>query len=293
MFCSYKKDCNPYPPKGAKVVCFHGQPKPSTCDAGWVKNIWKIGGGCATELEVVANTILKQVMDNVDHARSLGLPELRFYPSHDGHAVIVGGGPSLKKTIDEVEWRKSIGQFVVACNGTARYLNERGITPDAQIIIDARPENKRFVAKARKYWLASQCDRAIFRKAGKLNTMLFHMNTEGMQDHMPDGSLLISSGTTVGLAAMVVAYTAGYRKIHLYGFDSSYEENHHAYHQPENDDDASIFASVDGVEYRTSPWMVVQAQQFQEIATQLAEEGVIITVHGDGLLPHVARLMVV
>lgn len=293
MFCSFKADCKPYPPKGARIVCFHGQPKPSNCGAEWVENVWKVGGGCATELEAIANTELKHVMDNVDYARNLGLPELKFYQPHEGHAVIVAGGPSIKKSIEEVKWRKSIGQFVIACNGAARFLNEHGIKPDAQIVIDARKENKRFIADSRKYWLASQCDRALFRKAGKRNTMIFNMNTEGMKEHLPNGTLLISSGTTVGLAAMVVAYTAGYRNIHLYGIDSSYEETHHAYQQPENDADAVIEAIVDGTRYKCAPWMVVQAQQFQDIARQLAEEGVTLTVNGDGLLPHVARLMVV
>jgi uncharacterized Rossmann fold enzyme len=33
---------------------------------------------------------------------------------------------------------------------------------------------------------------------------------------------LIGGGSTVGMNAMVLAFAAGFRKIHLYGFDSSY-----------------------------------------------------------------------
>jgi hypothetical protein len=37
--------------------------------------------------------------------------------------------------------------------------------------------------------------------------------------------------------------------------------------------------------------MVVQAQQFQELANQLAGDGVVLTVAGDGLLPYIAHCM--
>jgi diacylglycerol kinase family enzyme len=37
--------------------------------------------------------------------------------------------------------------------------------------------------------------------------------------------------------------------------------------------------------------MVKQAQQFQELARQLADDDTVITVAGDGLLPYIARCM--
>jgi hypothetical protein len=37
--------------------------------------------------------------------------------------------------------------------------------------------------------------------------------------------------------------------------------------------------------------MATQAQQFQDLALQLAAEGVIITVAGDGLIPYIAHCM--
>ena len=47
---------------------------------------------------------------------------------------------------------------------------------------------------------------------------------------------LIGGGTTVGLLAMSLAFLRGFRKIHLYGFDSCYRgDEHHAYAQNLND----------------------------------------------------------
>jgi hypothetical protein len=48
---------------------------------------------------------------------------------------------------------------------------------------------------------------------------------------------------------------------------------------------------VNDRKFKAAPWMVAQAQQFQEIAVQLANDGVILTVAGDGLLPYIARCL--
>ena len=39
---SYKADkCDKAPPPGARIVCFHGQPKPHNCGAPWVADAWR------------------------------------------------------------------------------------------------------------------------------------------------------------------------------------------------------------------------------------------------------------
>ena len=39
---SYKADkCDKAPPEGARIVCFHGQPKPHNCGAPWVAAAWR------------------------------------------------------------------------------------------------------------------------------------------------------------------------------------------------------------------------------------------------------------
>jgi hypothetical protein len=289
-FVSYKAHCHPYPPKGASVVCFHGQPKPHMCDSKWVKDVWKVGGAGMADLEIVANTENDLVKRNVLSACKRNIPRLELSEPHDKHAVIVGGGPSINDTWAEIEWRKYNGQTIVAINGSAKWLNDRGIIPDFHVVIDARPENAEFIADSKEHYLASQCDPSVFDRAN--NITLFHLNTHGIQDYLPDSKAhLISSGSTVGLAAMAVMYCLGYRNLHLHGFDSSYEENHHAYEQKQNDSDDVVNVSVNGENFKAAPWMVAQAQQFQELAIQLAEAGTVITVAGKGLLPHVARCM--
>jgi hypothetical protein len=105
---------------------------------------------------------------------------------------------------------------------------------------------------------------------------------------------LIGGGSTVGLNAMVIAFAKGYRKIHLFGFDSSLsEDQHHAYSQPQNDGDRIVDALYNGRKYKTTAWMAQQVNEFQDLVPGLVNDGCIITVAGEGLLPTVARDIVV
>ena len=90
---------------------------------------------------------------------------------------------------------------------------------------------------------------------------------------------------------MALAYVMGYRNLHLFGYDSSYSDNHHAYEQKENDGDVAVDVQVNDRKFKAAPWMIKQAQQFQELARQLADDNTVITVAGDGLLPYIARCM--
>jgi uncharacterized Rossmann fold enzyme len=255
-----------------------------------VRECWKIGGGTAAEMAAICNTNRDRIIANVRGALARGLPTLSGAPVHDGHAIIVGGGPSLKSSLRELIWRASIGQTVFALNGAGKFLLDNGIQPDHLVILDARPENAQFVIPGHCY-LASHCDPAAFDAAS--DATVYHVNTDGIVEATEGlGTVdLISTGSTVGLIAIGIAYYIGFRTFHLFGMDSSYEDEHHAYPQPGNDADSVISATVAGRTFKAAPWMVHQVGQFQSLAAQLAEDGCVITVAGDGLLPHVARQM--
>lgn len=287
-FCSFKRDCKTTFPKGAKVVCFHGEPRPHNCQEEWVQRCWKVGGGTAAELAALCNVNRDQLIANVRYSINSGAPTLKMDKAHQGHAVIVGGGPSLTSTLGELRYRKGLGQTIFATNGAGRFLAKNGIEPDYLVILDARPENARFLMGCPTF-LASHCHPSLFDASA---ATLYHVNTDGIDEALEGKPAdLISTGSTVGLVAMGIAHVLGYRKFHLYGMDSSITEKHHAYDQPENDGDSVISATVGDRTFRCAPWMVLQAQQFQALATLLAEENCIITVAGDGLLPHVAHEM--
>ncbi len=298
LVVSYKADnLHNHPPAKASVVVFHGKPRPADVLTGWVPQVWKIGGMSRADLDTVCNVETDKLLGNVRSAIALDLPWFDTESEHDGHAVIVGGGPSLADTIDELKWRQSLGQSVWAMNGSARFLSDNGVTPDFYVMLDARPENRKLLfgnGPKTKYLIASQCDPSVFDALAHFDVTVWHANSEKMDSVLAAEKEkpvhLIGGGTTVGLNAMVLAFAAGYRKIHLYGFDSSYrEDEHHAYPQALNDQDRVIDALYGEQKFKTTAWMAQQVNEFQDLVPGLVADGCIITAAGEGLLQAVAR----
>lgn len=297
LFISYKVSGRK-PPTKASVVIFHGNPKPHEV-YGWVSNVWKINGYTRAELDVVCNTEREVYMANVRENCKLDVPWLKFLPANDNQVAIVGGSPSLKNAIGELEYRKSIGQEIWALNGSYSWLKQNNIQPTAHFIIDAREHNIDFIVpdKNVKYYIASQCHPSLFKLLEGYDVTIIHMLTDGMEEYL--GTLdvdkpmhLLGGGTTVGMKALLIAHEIGFRKIHLYGMDSSYSEHeHHIYSQPANDSERIVDAMCMDRVFKCAPWMVTQATDFIGLSEYIIGDGSIITVNGEGLLPQIAREM--
>lgn len=245
-------------------------------------------------IDTVCNTPDEVLFQNIKANSVRDLPWLKQVDAHDGHAVIVGGGASVKDWIDEIRMRQENGQTIFALNGAAKWLKENGIESDYSVIVDARLSNLVFVNYAKHHLLASQCDPALFNFAE--NVTLWHQeypdNMEEFNASLPErqpAHSLIGGGTTVGLSAMVIAYAIGYRAIHLYGYDSSYvDDDLHAYKQ--NDPQrVDCVVTVAGKTFRTTLAMAAQAELFPELSDSLIDLGCTITIRGDGLLPWTSK----
>ena len=290
---SYKAHCRPFPPNGASIVCFHGEPRPHNCHSEWVSMIWRIGGGMTPEFSHEINTREDKLWENVEKTNRRNLPKLKLGTALNGEILLVAGGPSLKRSIDDIKRRRNNGAIVAAMNGSADYLYEHGVTADWHIVLDSRPSNARFVKSgvALRYFVSATCDDAVFDAINGRNITVFHPHLEGIESHVLGRTHLITGGTTVGLLAMSIAFTQGFRIMHLYGYDSSYGESHHAYVQAENDDDIPLDVVAGGLSFKAAGWMVTQVQEFQQLAISLAEDGCEIHTHGSGLLQHVAWML--
>lgn len=289
-FVSYKEHARYGIPKGAKVVCFHGLPRPHEC-GDWVKHVWKIGGGTTAEFVVECNVSHETILANIRHAKTLKTSWLELRDPHDGVALVVAGGPSLTDSLPSVMAHKASGAAIVAVNGALAWLAGKNIEADYHVILDARPENAAFVCNCpatRIY--SSQCDPSVAEQADTL----FHPFFDGITDitGTDDQSAYIGGGTTAGLKAIVIAYALGYRRIHLYGFDSCYRDNdNHAYAQALNAAERIIDVHAGDKTFRCAPWMATQAEDFQSLAPDLIAKGCEICVHGEGLIPEIAAGM--
>lgn len=293
---SYKVHAQMAIPKGMRVVCFHGQPRPHEC-IGWVPHVWKIGGGTTAELELVGNTGSGELVRNIRHSINLGLESLQSMEKHDGHACIVGGAPSLKTELESLRARKDHGQIIFATNNTYNYLLENGILPDFHVMLDAREGMVGFIPILAQCLYSSQCHPEVFRKAKERgnDVYLWHHNAldifevlNGYGRNSEDA--IIAGGQSVGLKAIAIAHFLGFREFHIYGMDSSYQdEEHHSYAQSLNDNETVMEVICDNVRFRAAPWMITQAEQFKDIVGKLTRDNCTLTIHGYGLIPFIAR----
>jgi hypothetical protein len=248
-------------------------------------------------LDVVGNTEPDVLLGNVQRSVKRSLPWFDFDESRQGSVCLVGGGPSLVDTIDQLKVRHQNGAKVWAMNGSYDYLVEQGIIPDAMVMLDARPENVRFVCKPyanTTFYITSQCDPSVFDKLNGYKVVLVHANTPGVYELLEHEKArpvhLMGGFTTVGILSLILAKLQGFERIFLFGMDSSYRNGeHHAYEQTSNDADRSIDAMVDDVTYKCAPWMAQQVQDFQNVVAGF--DDVTIEVCGDGLLFQMAKAM--
>jgi uncharacterized Rossmann fold enzyme len=307
---SYRWQAKDWPTADAKVVLFHGDPKPHTITEGWVPQIWKIGGLHQLPAADGVNVTDEVIRANVLSAIARDLPWFTGHPAHKDTAVICCGGPSLRESLENIRFRKRHGGRIISVNNTLSFLLENGIKPDSHVMLDARPENAAFVREPPqgvRYLIASQCDPSVFDALADQNVLVWHNMSVGMEplfephvlammrgDEGAKPMVLVPGGGTVGLRAICLAWLSGYRKIHVYGMDGSFRDNaHHAYPQALNDGDRPLEVQLgpNSKRYRCAPWMVRQAHEFHDAYTQLSTEGVSIVVHGEGLIPDMARAL--
>lgn len=288
---SYKADCNPYPPRGTSVVCFHGYPRPHESTQKWVQDVWAVGGSSLFNITVVPNTNDSKTLDNVKANRDAA-PWLVKSESHKEVALLCGSGPSLIETIPAI---KASGGIVFALNNAAKILHENGVRVDYQIVLDARPENVEFVKEqyADSYLIASQAHPDVFKALTGRNVVLWHPAIPGIDELFPDRNLtLVGGGITVGLSSMSLVYAMGFRTMFLFGYDSSYreEKSHAAPQSRTNAENWTFDVTVGERTFKSNAAMAKQAEQFPILAAALVNDcDCEIAVFGDGLLPHIAR----
>ncbi len=215
--------------------------------------------------------------------------------------AIVGGGWTLESTFEELRelyWR---GVEIVACNNAASWLLERNIKPSAYMMLDARPDNHRFVEKPIKnckYFLASQCDPSVFDACEGRDVYIWHTATDGteaekkvLDDYYLGNWVSVPGSSTIGFRSVCMLRILGYEHMHLFGIDSCYSHDgkeHHAYHQKENEEEETIPFGLGGRKFYVSAWQLSQALDFATLSKMYGNV-FHLNVHGDGLIAHIVK----
>jgi len=234
-------------------------------------------------------------IENVKSSIRRQLPQVQPHELNDKVIAIVGGGPSLDETIDDLKEKHANGMKVVSVNGTHDYLLEHGIRPSVHIQVDGREFNARFVEnwqKETKYIIASQCHPKVFDTLKDAETYIFHCPSavvprKILDDYYFGNYFQVPGGSTVMLRAIPLMRMLGFKKQEIYGFDSCIMgKRHHAYVQEENDTGPATTVRVNGKEFFCFAWMYSQAEDFLEMVKAVGDEFELI-VHGDGLIAHI------
>jgi len=227
------------------------------------------------------------------------LPAVSPMPETSGTAVLCGSGPSLRDSIEDVRRHVDKGDFVIAVKGAHDYLINRGVIPTAGLAIDPQPKIFHTFTpnKAVKYYFASQVHPSVFNKFNGYDVNIFHLYTnipsEEMATLIGDGFLL-GGGSTSGLRAMTLAFVMGYRKFHLYGFDSCMSDGIRKItgegQQHKKLVNVHVGAPDSQEVYVADAAMAAQADEFEKMLHFLYQMAPIhVTTHGKGLIQAIAK----
>ncbi len=273
-----------------------------------------------------------KLVEHLNSARARNWPGVKPY-EFDGQSIaICGGGPSLGLTLHELRDLQRSGTRIMAINRTQDYLlnlpnthKQPWIKPWAGVLLEALPNAASYI-KPRggiRYYVASQCAPQTFDTFQKFDHYIWHaISKPEFNDALTRDERTLAippNGSTCGLRAILLAYTLGFREIHLFGMDSSYDtraiENGifghtgaprlHSYDKPETIHDFKVLTmqEVDPSgkptgrtkDYYGNGNMIAQADEFQSfmewrnsmlLMNNLEPHRLI--VHGTGAIPDIA-----
>jgi hypothetical protein len=195
-------------------------------------------------------------------------------------AALVSGGPSLSEQLPVIR------QFakIVACGSVHDYLIEKGIIPTHCVIFDPSEDHARFYRKPQAktlYLVASTCSPPVFEALKGFQIRVWHPYDDVPQDIYGDEPR-IGGGSSVTLRTVAVCHIMGYREMHMFGFDCSFDDKEHAYpyHQ---DRPKPITVNLNGREFLTTPALLQQAQEFLRMYSDHQNEMACV-LYGQGLV---------
>ena len=230
------------------------------------------------QAKINCERVTKRLMDNA--------------PPHDRKAILVCYGPSLKETYKVIPSQEG---DVFSVSASHQFLIDRGIIPHAHIDCDPRHRNAEQLKphKDVRYWIASCVHPAFTEKLKGHDVSLWHIHNGYASENFiwdlePDAWLLVGGGS-VGLRAISLLYSQGYREIDIHGMDSSYADDEEYAGKDHIGPPKKQIISVQckGRWFKSALQMIDYARQFQSDLRLWPDAK--IRLYGDGLLQEMCR----
>lgn len=240
------------------------------------------------------------VAANIKSAHARGLPLLERQADHRLPLAICGGAPSLAGYIEALK----AAPIVWAVNKAHGYLTGCGVRVHGSVLVDAHPMLAELLTPRADciYMVASQCAPEVFDALRDCRVYVWHAYDGDRGERELINSLwgavpIMHGGNTAVLRSLNVGRWQGFRAFRMYGVDSSFSDasRQHAYAGNPPDLTGYITLRVRStdtgldVAFPTTVGLAAQTEWFRRIFREPWAWECDIQVHGQGLLPHVAR----
>lgn len=193
------------------------------------KPITRVNTTAAIDSGITLEMMKKNIKRNLPRLHQL--PEFKKIKREP--IALVGGGPSLKDTKEELREFKNI----IACGSAHDYVIEQGIVPTYATVCDPDAISANYLKYPHKdvnYLVSSGCDTAVYKALDGFKLTQWHCYSDEYLKHqaeLEEDFQAVGGGCTVGLRSLSIALMFGYSDIHFFGFDSCLGVNkeHHAY----------------------------------------------------------------
>ena len=208
--------------------------------------------------------------------------------------AVVGFGPSLQKSVDEIR----TFPYIITCSGAHKFLIDRGIIPTWHVEVDPRDHKIGLLGPADKRvtYLPSSTSHPKYLDhllASGADVRLWHVftNEEEGSRILPQGEWMVAGGADAGLRSLVMARLLGFVDIHVFGIDGSSNEQNESHASTHPNAPGKFFKceypEKSGQFFNTTPALLSCAKSFPHEVGQLKDATV--TFHGEGLVQTIMK----
>ena len=238
----------------------------------------------------------EEIQENVRYGWAHIAHWVRECKPHDELAVMCSGGPSLRDDLPKIRERYEAGHKVLCVKHSHDYLIENGIVPWGCFLLDPRSHVKEFIENPHPevtYFVASMCHPSTIDRLNEHNAKVLGYNAHvgaGEDKCLPQGSILIGGGSTSAVRGISVLNALGFRRFHLFGYDSCYYDREPTAEKEKNGLPKWFEAEVGGRKFVTDAELLAQCQDFDKTMDAGKPLFTELEVYGRGMIPHIFAL---